>query len=86
MGQRIAALQRYHRSLGLNISMYHLDSGFWHSAHADGHCDGVTASNWSASEFHFPHSPGGPIGDGLGSAVWGVPGTPSATSWQMLCK
>ena len=80
----IAALQQYHRSLGLDIEMYHLDSGFWHSSHSDGHCDGVTASNWSASEFHWPHTSGGPIGDGLGSKVWGVPGTKGSISWQML--
>lgn len=65
----IKNLTEYHRSLGLHIDMYHLDSGFWHSAHADGHCDGVTASNWSASEFHWPHTtgPDGRIGDGLSS-------------------
>lgn len=78
------ALQQYHTDLGLHLEMYHLDSGFWHSAHADGHCDGVTASNWSASEFHWPHTPDGPVGDGLGSSVWGVPGSPGAVSWQML--
>ena len=78
----IKALQAYHRSLGLNIDMYHLDSGFWHSAHKDGHCDGVTASNWSASEFHWPHVH--IIGDGLGSKVWGEPGTDGAISWQVI--
>ena len=67
----IKALQKYHRELGLHIDMYHLDSGFWHSAHSDGHCDGVTASNWSASEFHWPHTTGadGRVGDGLGQKV-----------------
>jgi hypothetical protein len=43
---------------------------FWHSHHSDGHCDGVTASNWSHSAFHWPQ--------GLGEA--GFPGT----KWQML--
>ena len=84
MHQTIRDLQRYHRALGLQIEMYHLDSGFWHSAHTDGHCDGVTASNWSASEYHWPHSAGGAVGDGLGPRVWGVPGEPNSTSWQML--
>lgn len=36
----IKALKAYHKSLGLHLDLYHLDSGFWHSAHADGHCDG----------------------------------------------
>jgi hypothetical protein len=36
----IKALKAYHKKLGLHIDLYHLDSGFWHSAHADGHCDG----------------------------------------------
>jgi hypothetical protein len=83
----VKALQAYHASIGLHIDMYHLDSGYWHSAHSDGHCDGVTASNWSASEFHWPHTNGHPdsrIGDGLGSKVWGVPGEKGAVSWQML--
>ena len=51
------ALQRYHKELGLKVGLYHLDP-FWHSHHLDGHCDGVTASNWSHSSFHWP--------DGLG--------------------
>jgi hypothetical protein len=42
----------------------------------------VTASNWSASEFHWPHVD--QIGDGLGEKVWGKPGEPGAVSWQML--
>ena len=50
----IRNLTAYHRSLGLQIDMYHLDSGFWHSAEPNGTCDGVVASNWSASEFHWP--------------------------------
>ena len=64
-------LTEYHKSIGLNITMYHLDSGWWHSAHADGHCDGVTASNWSASQFHWPHTtgPDGKYGDGLSTKV-----------------
>ena len=37
----IKDLKAYHKSIGLRIDMYHLDSGFWHSAHSDGHCDGV---------------------------------------------
>ena len=78
----IKDLQTYHKSIGLHIDMYHLDSGFWHSAHADGHCDGVTAANWSASEFHWPHVD--QIGDGLGAKVWGKPGEVDAVSWQML--
>ena len=78
----IKSLKEYHKKLGLHIDMYHLDSGFWHSAHADGHCDGVTAANWSASEFHWPHVD--QIGDGLGEKVWGQPGEPDAVSWQML--
>ena len=80
-------LTDYHTSLGLNITMYHLDSGWWHSAHADGHCDGVTASNWSASQFHWPHTtgPDGRYGDGLGSKVWGQPtGETGTVAWQML--
>jgi hypothetical protein len=46
----------------------------------------VTASNWSASEFHWPHThgEGSVVGDGLGSRVWGVPGEKGAVSWQML--
>ena len=32
--------KRETRFSGLHIDLYHLDSGFWHSAHADGHCDG----------------------------------------------
>ena len=67
MHEVIRNLTEYHRSLGLNITMYHLDSGFWHSAHADGHCDGVTASNWSASEFHWPSV--SRLGDGLGKSA-----------------
>ena len=78
----IKALKAYHASIGLQIDMYHLDSGFWHSAEPDGHCDGVVASNWSASEFHWPHVD--QVGDGLGPKVWGVPGEPGAVSWQML--
>eukprot|EP01043_Picozoa_sp_COSAG02_P010670 COSAG02_NODE_380_length_23483_cov_8.034382_8_plen_74_part_00 len=41
MHTTIRDLKAYHKSIGLHIDMYHLDSGFWHSAHADGHCDGV---------------------------------------------
>jgi hypothetical protein len=41
----------------------------------------VTAANWSASEFHWPHVE--QIGDGLGAKVWGKPGEPDAVSWQM---
>jgi hypothetical protein len=78
----IKALKAYHASIGLQIDMYHLDSGFWHSAEPDGHCDGVIASNWSASEFHWPHVD--QYGDGLGPKVWGVPGEPGSVSFQML--
>eukprot|EP01043_Picozoa_sp_COSAG02_P033776 COSAG02_NODE_2323_length_9134_cov_28.189928_11_plen_111_part_00 len=42
----------------------------------------MTASNWSASEFHWPHVD--QIGDGLGEKVWGKPGEDGAISWQML--
>ena len=80
----IKALKAYHASIGLQIDMYHLDSGFWHSAEPDGHCDGVVASNWSASEFHWPHVD--QVGDGLGPKVWGTPGQPGAVSWQMVRK
>ena len=73
----IKALKAYHNSIGLHIDMYHLDSGFWHSAHADGHCDGVTAANWSASEFHWPHVD--QIGDGLGEPPGG--GGTNHKSW-----
>eukprot|EP01052_Picozoa_sp_SAG31_P014852 SAG31_NODE_936_length_10870_cov_5.136966_11_plen_99_part_00 len=80
----IKNLTEYHRSLGLHIDMYHLDSGFWHSAHKDGHCDGVTASNWSASEFHWPHTagPDGRIGDGLSSKC-GVCATIDIEHWKL---
>lgn len=40
----IKALKAYHKSIGLHIDMYHLDSGFWHSAHSDGRCDGTQAN------------------------------------------
>ena len=50
--------------------------------HAVGLSAGVTAANWSASEFHWPHVD--QIGDGLGEKVWGKPGEPDAVSWQML--
>jgi hypothetical protein len=66
----ISELQRYHRFLNLTIGLYHLDP-FWHSHHADGRCDGVTASNWSHSEFHWPA--------GLGER-----GSNRGTKWQML--
>jgi len=65
----VKALQAYHKALGLEVGLFHLDP-FWHSHHPDGHCDGVTASNWSHSSFHWP--------DGLGNQ--GFPGT----RWQML--
>ena len=42
----IKALRQYHRSLGLNVSLYHFDP-FWHSAHSNGLCEGPFASNWS---------------------------------------
>ena len=54
MGEVLERLQIYHKSLGLKIEMYHLDSGFWHSQNPLGLCNGVTASNWSASPYHFP--------------------------------
>jgi hypothetical protein len=50
--------------------------------HVVGLSAGVTAANWSASEFHWPHVD--QIGDGLGEKVWGKPGEPDAVSWQML--
>jgi hypothetical protein len=53
MHETVAALIAYHRSLGINPGLYHLDP-FWHSHHVDdGHCDGVTASAWTESEFHW---------------------------------
>lgn len=55
MGEIITKLQQYHKDLGLSIDMYHLDSGFWHSQNPLGLCNGVTASNWIASPFHFPN-------------------------------
>ena len=49
----VAQLIQYHRALGVSPALYHLDP-FWHSHHAtDGHCDGVTASAWTESEFHW---------------------------------
>jgi hypothetical protein len=42
----IKNLKAYHKSIGLHIDMYHLDSGFWHSAHSDGRCDGI---NWTTN-------------------------------------
>lgn len=70
MHKIIAELKQYHLSLGLHIGLYHLDP-FWHSHHSDGHCDGVTASNWSYSAYHWPK--------GLG-----VNGSNPNTRWQML--
>ena len=74
MYKTIQALQHYHKQLGLDVGLYHLVSAalntldgfephyvqdpFWHSHHADGHCDGVTASNWSHSAFHWPQGLG----------------------------
>ena len=52
MYKTVGALQAYHKALGLEVGLYHLDP-FWHSHHPDGHCDGVTASNWSHSAFHW---------------------------------
>ena len=83
MYKTIAALQKYHAEIFPKlfadrrdpaaateyVGLYHLDP-FWHSHHDDGHCDGVTASNWSHSSFHWPK--------GLG-----VEGFPT-TRWQML--
>ena len=57
-------------SLTRKVSLDHLDP-FWHSHHADGRCDGVTASNWSHSEFHWP-------------AGLGEDGDNPGTKWQML--
>eukprot|EP01052_Picozoa_sp_SAG31_P012126 SAG31_NODE_701_length_12730_cov_3.008709_1_plen_646_part_00 len=70
MHTSIDALQHYHKSLGLEVGLYHLDP-FWHSHHATGACDGVTASNWSHSEFHWP-------------AGLGEHGNNPGTKWQML--
>ena len=61
---------RYHKSIDLHVGIYHLDP-FWHSHHADGRCDGATASNWSHSEYHWPK--------GLGEN-----GSNPGTHWQML--
>ena len=60
MGEVLERLQRYHREeLGLRApEMYHLDSGFWHSQNPLGLCNHVTASNWSASPYHFPRGLG----------------------------
>jgi hypothetical protein len=77
----VAALRDYHRSLGLNISLYHFDP-FWHSGRADGRCEGAFASNWSASEYHWPSVR--KEGDGLGTDVWGSPGEKGAISFQLL--
>ena len=45
MHTTIKDLKAYHKSIGLHIDMYHLDSGFWHSAHPDGRCDGICSGN-----------------------------------------
>ena len=71
MYQTVKELQHYHaKILGQDfVGLYHLDP-FWHSHHPDGHCDGVTASNWSHSAFHWP--------DGLGDQGF------NGTRWQIL--
>ena len=70
MYKTVSALQAYHAAIGLRVGMYHLDP-FWHSHHTDGHCDGVTASKWTPSAFHWPR------GLGAGSEF-------QSTQWQML--
>jgi hypothetical protein len=50
---RLTQLKAYHKSLGLNVGHYHLDP-FWWSQQPLGGCeDGATASNMSASPWHF---------------------------------
>jgi hypothetical protein len=67
MRNTIASLTSYHRSIGVTPRLYHLDP-FWHSHHLeDGHCDGVTASAWNESEFHWQ-----PSQHGGGLAALGV--------------
>jgi hypothetical protein len=66
----IDLLQKYHKSLGLRVGIYHLDP-FWHTHRTSGQCDGPWASNWSHSEYHWPK--------GLGEH-----GSNPGTHWQML--
>ena len=62
MRETVAELIAYHKVLGISPSVYHFDP-FWHSHHlADGHCDGVTASAWNESQFHWAPPP---LGGGI---------------------
>lgn len=53
-GRTLQAVHAYHRRLGLNVSVYHVDP-YWFSHEANGGCgEGACAVNMSASPFHFP--------------------------------
>lgn len=47
-------VSEYHKSLGLNVSAYHVDP-FWYSHEPLGGCnEGTLAINFTASPFSFP--------------------------------
>ena len=54
MGRTLARLDAYHRSLALNVSLYHLDPFWWSNEPFGGCAGGSSAVNLSASPFHFP--------------------------------
>ena len=52
--ETLRAASAYHKSLKLNVSVYHVDP-YWFSHHPLGGClDGAMASNLTASPWHFP--------------------------------
>ena len=52
--ETLRAASAYHKSLNLNVSVYHVDP-YWFSHHPLGGClDGASATNLTASPWHFP--------------------------------
>ena len=53
-GETLRAAAAYHRAIGLNVSVYHVDPYWWSREPLGGCSEGPYAINMSASPWHFP--------------------------------
>ena len=54
MADTLTDVAAYHKRIGLEVGVYHVDP-FWFSQFPHGGCNsGPVATNFSASPFHFP--------------------------------